>query len=80
MGYTVKHKYVETYQKEEALRERSLRPVRVDDKTIIMVKEGIADEEARENFYLKLERQRTRLENALNDRTRNAITKSIIWD
>ena len=82
MPYTVKHKYLETHQKDESKKEKSQKPVRIDDKTIILVDESISDSEAKENYLAKLhDRERKlRAELALRDRTRNQINKAILWD
>jgi len=78
----VKHKYLETHQKDESKKEKSQKPVRIDDKTIILVDESISDSEAKENYLAKLhDRERKlRAELALRDRTRNQINKAILWD
>jgi len=57
----MKHKKIGTISKEETLKERNLKPVKIDDKTTILVPFEKDEKEARDEFLLKLgERERNR--------------------
>ncbi len=71
----MKYKTLKRLHADASRRERQTKEVRIDHKTVIIVNCNIPDEEAKVNFLLKLQ-ERDRRHFTLNDRTRNAITKT----
>lgn len=71
------HKELPRLRSDNHIREKNLRPVRIDSKTVILVSEHVTDEQARSEFLLKAEQNQRRFDYMSSGRSRNEIQKAI---